>query len=97
MVNAVDATLRACTAPKAVGKVINIGVGESHTLNRAVVLLNEIFDCRITPRFDAPRAGDVRCSQADISLARECLGYDPKVRFDEGLKRTVAWFRAASV
>lgn len=91
--NAVDATLRACTAPKAVGKVINVGVGESHTLNRAIDLLNSIFSCKVTPLYDAPRPGDVRCSQADISRASEMLGYTPKVYFDEGLKRTVAWFR----
>ena len=94
--NAVDATLRACTAPKAIGKVINVGVGESHTLNRAISLLNGIFSCQVTPRYEAPRAGDVRCSQADITLARELLGYVPSIRFEEGLERTVAWFRAAS-
>ncbi len=93
--NAVDATLRACTAAKAAGKVLNVGVGDSHTLNRAIALLNEIFGCRVTPRFDAPRAGDVRCSQADITLARALLGYEPSIRFEEGLKRTVAWFRAS--
>jgi UDP-glucose 4-epimerase len=94
--NAVDATLRACSAPEAVGKIINVGVGESHTLNRAIGLLNEIFGRRVTPRFDAPRAGDVRCSQANISLARQVLGYEPKIRFEEGLQRTVAWYCEAS-
>ncbi len=94
--NAVDATLRACTAPKAAGRVINVGVGESHTLNRAIALLNESFACQVVPRYDAPRAGDVRCSQAEITLARELLAYGPKVRFEEGLKRTVTWFREAS-
>jgi UDP-glucose 4-epimerase len=91
--NAVDATLRACVAPDAVGKVINVGVGESYTLNRTIALLDEIFARRVTPRYDAPRAGDVRSSQACISLARQTLGYEPKIRFEEGLRRTVAWFR----
>ncbi len=91
--NAVDATLRACSAPKAVGKVLNVGVGESHTLKHAIELLNDIFGCHIAPRYEAPRAGDVRCSQADIARAREFLGYEPGIRFEEGLKRTVAWFR----
>jgi len=91
--NAVDATLRACVAPDAAGKVINVGVGESHTLNRTIAVLNEIFAHSVTPRFDAPRAGDVRDSQANISLARQVLGYEPKVRFEEGLRRTVSWLR----
>ena len=94
--NVVDATLRACQAPQAAGKVINVGVGESHTLNRTIALLNEIYGREVTPRYDAPRPGDVRSSEANISLARQTLGYEPKVRFEEGLRRTVAWFRESS-
>lgn len=92
--NAVDATLRACTAAGAVGKVINVGTGERHTLNETISLLNNIFERQVTPRYDAPRAGDVKHSHADIALARELLGYEPKIRFEEGLKKTVAWFRS---
>jgi nucleoside-diphosphate-sugar epimerase len=73
-----------------------VGVGESHTLNRAIEMLNAIFSRRVTPRFEPPRAGDVRASQADISRARQTLAYEPKVRFEEGLQRTVTWFREAS-
>jgi UDP-glucose 4-epimerase len=93
--NAVDATLRACTAPEASGRVINVGTGERHTLNETIKILDRIFGRQVTPRYDAPRAGDVQHSHADISLARKLLGYEPAVRFEEGLKKTVAWFRSA--
>jgi len=95
--NTVDATLRACTAPDAAGTVINVGTGERHTLNETIAVLNGIFGTRVTPRYDAPRTGDVQHSHADISLARKLLGYEPRIRFEEGLKKTVAWFRSAAV
>jgi UDP-N-acetylglucosamine/UDP-N-acetyl-alpha-D-glucosaminouronate 4-epimerase len=94
--NAVDATLRACTAPEASGQVINVGTGERHTLNETIKILDRIFGRQGTPRYDAPRTGDARHSHADISLARKLLGYEPGVRFEEGLKKTVDWFRSAS-
>jgi UDP-N-acetylglucosamine/UDP-N-acetyl-alpha-D-glucosaminouronate 4-epimerase len=92
--NTVDATLRACSAPEAVGRVINVGTGERHTLNETIGILNRIFGKQVTARYDAARTGDVQHSHADISLARNLLGYEPKVRFEEGLKKTVAWFRS---
>jgi nucleoside-diphosphate-sugar epimerase len=92
--NAVDATLRACTAPDASGQVINVGTGERHTLNETIKILDRIFGRQVTPRYDAPRAGDVKHSHADISLARKLLGYEPGVRFEEGLNKTVSWFRS---
>ena len=95
--NTVDATLRACTAPDAAGTVINVGTGERHTLNETIAVLNGIFGTRVTPRYDAPRTGDVQHSHADISLARKLLGYEPRIRFEEGLKKTVAWFRSTAV
>jgi UDP-N-acetylglucosamine/UDP-N-acetyl-alpha-D-glucosaminouronate 4-epimerase len=87
--NTVDATLRACTAPAAAGKVINVGTGERHSLNETVKLLNEIFGRRIVPNYGPARPGDVRESHADITLARELLGYEPHVPFEDGLRRTV--------
>jgi len=91
--NCVDATLRASTAPGAAGKVINVGVGERYTLNQTITLLNEIFGREVRPRYEPPRAGDVRDSQADITLARQLLGYEPKVKFAQGLRQTVEWYR----
>jgi len=92
--NAVDATLRACTAPDASGQVINVGTGERHTLNETIKILDRIFGRQVTPRYDAPRTGDARHSHADISLARKLLDYEPGVRFEEGLNKTVDWFRS---
>jgi UDP-glucose 4-epimerase len=94
--NVVDATLRACWAPPAPGNVINVGTGKSYTLNQVVALLNRIFGREVKPRYDPPRPGDVRHAQANISLARELLGYEPKVDLENGLRRTVEWYRAAT-
>lgn len=93
--NVVQAVLLACRAPEAAGKVINVGTGESYTLNQTIDLLNGIFGKSATPRYDPPRAGDVRDSRADIRRARDLLSYEPRVRFEEGLRQTVAWYRAA--
>ncbi|HLI30216.1 MAG TPA: SDR family oxidoreductase [Terriglobia bacterium] len=91
--NAVKATLLACTAPGAAGKVINVGVGEQFTLNRTVAMLNEIMGLSVKPKYGPPRAGDVRDSLADITLARQALGYEPDFRYEEGLRKTIEWYR----
>jgi UDP-N-acetylglucosamine/UDP-N-acetyl-alpha-D-glucosaminouronate 4-epimerase len=91
--NVVEAVLLACGAPDAPGATLNVGTGESYTLNQTIALLNRIFAREVTPRYDPPRAGDVLESRADISLARQVLGYEPKVRFETGLRQTVDWYR----
>ncbi len=91
--NAVQATLLACSAPRAGGTVINVGVGEQFTLNRTVEMLNEIMGLRMKPKYAPARAGDVHDSLADISLARRRLGYEPGFRYEEGLRKTVEWYR----
>jgi UDP-N-acetylglucosamine/UDP-N-acetyl-alpha-D-glucosaminouronate 4-epimerase len=91
--NAVTATLLACNAPEASGRVINVGVGERHTLNQVIGMLNEIFGRSITAHYEPARAGDVRESHADTHLAAELLGYKPVVSFEEGLQLTVQWCR----
>ncbi len=93
--NVVDATLRALEASEAPGKVINIGTGNSYTLNHTIALLNRILNMQVVPRHDPPRIGDIRESTADITLARRVLGYEPAVQFEEGLRRTVEWFRSS--
>jgi nucleoside-diphosphate-sugar epimerase len=92
--NVVDAVLRACSAPDAPGRAINVGVGESFTLNQTIALLNRIFAREVAPRYEPPRPGDVRHSRADINLARQVLGYEPKVSFEEGLRTTADWCRS---
>jgi nucleoside-diphosphate-sugar epimerase len=91
--NAVQANLLACTAEGAPGRVFNLGVGERYTLNRTLEVLGRIFEKDARPAYREPRAGDVRHSQADISAAREVLGYNPTVGFEEGLRRTVEWYK----
>jgi nucleoside-diphosphate-sugar epimerase len=93
--NIVDVTLRACEAPSASGKVFNGGTGARVSLNQVIKFLEKITGQKIEPQYDPPRAGDIRDSQADISLAQKVLGYQPIVQFEEGLRRTWAWYREA--
>jgi len=93
--NVVDETLRACEAKEASNRVFNGGTGARITLNEVLKLLEKISGKKIQPKHDPPREGDIRDSQADISLAREMLGYEPLVHFEEGLKRTWEWYKSA--
>jgi len=92
--NAVQANLLACEAPNASGKVFNVGVGERISLNEVLRELGKITGKRLEAKYEPPRDGDIRDSQADISQARECLDYDPQVSFEEGLARTFEWYRS---
>jgi len=76
------------------GEVFNTACGDRVTINELVETLNGVLETELEPIYDDPRPGDVRHSHADISKARELLGYDPEVGFEEGLRRTVEWFRA---
>jgi nucleoside-diphosphate-sugar epimerase len=93
--NVVDETLRACEAEGASGLVFNGGTGARITLNQVLKLLEKITGKKVAARYDPPRNGDIRDSQADISLARKTLGYEPGVLFEEGLRRTWAWYEAS--
>lgn len=94
--NVVDANLRASVASGAAGQVFNIACGERIDLLAVLGLLSELFDKTVEPRFAPSRPGDVKHSLADITAAREVLGFEPEVRFREGLTRTVDWFRAVA-
>jgi UDP-glucose 4-epimerase len=91
--NVVDETLRACEASGASGKVFNGGTGARITLNEVVKRLEKITGQKIRAEYEPPRPGDIRDSQADISLARKVLGYEPRVDFEEGLQRTWNWYK----
>ncbi len=93
--NVVNAILLACEAKGAPGLAINIGTGNRSTLNQTLALLEKITGRPARAKYAEARQGDIRDSQADISLAREALGYDPRISFEEGLKRTWEWFRAS--
>lgn len=85
----VQALVKAAAAPQAVGKVYNIGNGQSVTILDLVGHLNALLGAKLQPVFAPPRAGDVRHSLADISLARRELGYAPAISFRDGLARTL--------
>jgi nucleoside-diphosphate-sugar epimerase len=91
--NVVDGVLRACQAPDASGEVINVATGGRMSLNDLFRTIRGLVGERSDPIYAEPRPGDVRDSQADISKARRLLGYEPVVGFEEGLARTVAWYR----
>ncbi|RSL28883.1 NAD-dependent epimerase/dehydratase family protein, partial [Salibacterium salarium] len=90
--NVVSANISAANAPRLKGEAVNIGSGERIDLNHLVLKLNKIVGKEIKPTYEAERAGDVKHSLADITLAEKLIGYRPHVSFVEGLKRTSAWF-----
>ena len=95
--NAVEANLLACTAPAAqvAGKVFNVATGRRVTLNEAFKLLQDLTAYRGNPIHGPERGGDIKHSLADISAAEKHLGYKPKVNFEDGLRRTVEWYRSS--
>jgi nucleoside-diphosphate-sugar epimerase len=94
--NVVAANLSAMHAPaaKVAGRVFNVACGERHTLNETYRVLARLLDFKHDPLYGPPRAGDVRDSHADISAAHDALGYQILVGFEEGLRRTVEWYRS---
>ena len=91
--NVVDGVLRACTAPQASGEVINVAIGGRVSLNELFRTLKDLTGAAVEPIYAETRAGDVRDSQADIGKAHRLLGYQPTVTLEQGLEKTVAWFR----
>ena len=94
--NVVDANIAAASASEASGLAMNVAMGSSHTLLELVATLNELMATQLEPVHVDPRPGDVPMSEADISLARERLGYEPAVSFGEGLRRTIDWVASTS-
>ncbi len=92
--NVVQANLLATEAARAAGEVINVACGERVTLIELCAQLEQLTGCRIAPRFDSERRGDVKHSLASIDKARSLLGYTPGVALAEGLQRLVEWTRA---
>jgi UDP-glucose 4-epimerase len=97
--DAVSANLRAAEAPaqRCAGRAYNVAGGASYSLLDLIAILERIIGVEVAPSFAAPRAGDVRHTQADIGAAAADLGHRPSVPFEEGLTRTVEWFRARGV
>jgi UDP-glucose 4-epimerase len=91
----VDGVLRACQAPQASGEVINLATGGRISLNLLFETMSRLVGGKVTPVYAEERAGDVRDSQADITKARRLLGFEPRVSLEEGLRRTVEWYRTS--
>lgn len=96
--NVIYANILALKAAKdALGKVYNIACGRRINLLQLVEMINRILGKDIKPIFDKPRPGDVKHSLADISLAKEKLNYEVKVDVEEGLKKTIEWFKTRRI
>jgi UDP-glucose 4-epimerase len=97
--NVVNANLRACAAPadKVAGKAFNSATGGRVTLNQMYALLQKLTGYDKPPQYGPERVGDIKHSHADIFRIREAMGYEPLVVFEEGLRRTVEWYRTQSV
>jgi UDP-glucose 4-epimerase len=93
--NAVEANLLACKAPAAhaAGQVFNVATGRRVSLNETFKLLQGLTSYAGPPKYGPERGGDIKHSLADISKAESALGYKPQVDFEEGLRRTVEWYR----
>jgi len=94
--NAVEANLLACKAPveSVGGKVFNVATGRRVTLNETFKLLQTLTSYKGAPAYGPERSGDIKHSLADIAAAVQHLGYKPKVNFEDGLRRTVEWYRS---
>jgi UDP-glucose 4-epimerase len=90
--NVVDGNLLAADADSVAGRTLNLANGRSTTLLRLLELLNQLLGTDIEPVFDPPRAGDVRDSLADITAARTLLNFEPRVTFEEGLRRSIDYY-----
>jgi nucleoside-diphosphate-sugar epimerase len=91
----VNGVLRACTAPKASGEVINVAAGGRVSLLELIRALQHILGTNVEPNFKPPREGDVHDSQADIFKARQLLEFEPATLFEDGLRKTVDWYQHA--
>ena len=91
--NVVKANVKAANSTGAAGEVINIACGRANTVLSIVDKVNKILGKNVKPLFGPERAGDVRKTLADVTKLKEKLGIDEFIGFDEGLERTVDWFK----
>lgn len=91
--NVVQANLCAARAKKTNGEVVNIACAEKVTVNEIIDLINEMVGKNVKPIYAPARAGDVKHSLADITAARELIGFEPVVLFRDGLEKAITWYR----
>ena len=93
--NAIQANIKAAAAPaeKVAGGIFNVATGQRYDLNQMFAILRKIIGFKGEPIYKEARTGDVKHSLADITKARNAFGYAPEISFEEGLRRTVDWYR----
>jgi len=91
--NVVHANLLAARAKKTAGEVVNVACGEVVTVNAIIGEINRLLGKNVKPIYAPVRAGDVKHSLADITAARKLIGFEPIVLFQEGLERSIDWYR----
>jgi nucleoside-diphosphate-sugar epimerase len=91
--NVVSANLKALTAKKLSGEVVNVALGRRTTLNELYTMLQGVIGSDVAAEYGPTREGDVKHSEADISRAVDLLGYETLVSVEEGISRTVDWYR----
>jgi UDP-glucose 4-epimerase len=85
--------VKASRAEGVAGKMYNAGNGNRYSLNHVWKSLQKIEGVSLPPQYGPSREGDVRDSQADTTAARRDLGHDPQFTLEQGLRRTLAWYR----
>ncbi|MCA9134404.1 MAG: SDR family oxidoreductase [Planctomycetales bacterium] len=91
--NVVQGNLLAAEAPEAAGKIFNMAEGRQTSLLQLLNILSELLETTVQPKFEAARAGDVRESMADITMARKILGFEPQTSLEQGLRLTIDYYR----
>ena len=91
--NVVHANLLAARAKKTAGQVVNVACGEAVTVNAIIAMINRLLGKSVKPNYVPARVGDVKHSLADITAARELIGFEPVVPFREGLEKSIDWYR----
>jgi UDP-glucose 4-epimerase len=92
--NVVHANLLAAKAPKVAGQVVNVACGERVTVNQIIAQINQLLGKNVKSNHVPERAGDIKHSLADISLAKQLIGYEPLINFADGLRRAIEWYKA---
>ncbi|MEW6410732.1 MAG: SDR family oxidoreductase [Nitrospirota bacterium] len=93
----VQATIKACASEKGVGKIFNVGYGESITINNLFKLISSLLGINSEPIYGEGRNGDIRHSLSDITRAREFLGYRPQYTIRAGIDKLISWYKSKSM
>ena len=89
-----NANYLAATAPETHGEVINISTANAVSVNTVVNTIRELLGkTNIEPKYAPPRPGDIKHSLADVKKAKEIIGYEPTVSFDEGIRKAIDWYK----